>query len=52
MFRPSRREFLHLSGGAAALGLSGSLTFVPSAIADEAREKGYYSYKIGDIEVT
>ncbi len=52
MFRPSRREFLHLSGGAAALGLSGSLTFVPSAIADEAREKGYYTYKVGDMEVT
>lgn len=52
MFRPTRREVLHLSGAAAAFGLSGSLTFLPSAIADEVRDKGYHSYKIGDIEVT
>ena len=48
----SRRDVLHLSAGAAALGLTGSLTFIPSAIADEVREKGYYKYKIGDIDCT
>lgn len=48
----SRRDVLHLSAGAAALGLTGSLTLIPSAIADEVREKGYYKYKIGDIDCT
>ena len=48
----SRRDVLHLSAGAAALGLTGSLTFIPSAIADEVREKGFYKYKIGDIDCT
>jgi hypothetical protein len=52
MFHPSRREVLHLSGAAAALGLSGSLTFLPSAIAQEVRDKGFYGYKIGDIQCT
>lgn len=52
MSTPTRRDFLHITGGAAALGLTGNLTFLPSAIAMEAREKGFYSYSIGDIEVT
>ncbi|MBW8640201.1 MBL fold metallo-hydrolase [Hoeflea sp. WL0058] len=52
MRNATRREVLYLSGGAAALGLSGSLSFIPSAIADEIREKGYHSYAIGDIDVT
>ncbi len=50
MTHPTRRDFLHIAGGAAALGLAGNLTFLPSAIADEVREKGFHSYKIGDIE--
>ena len=52
MPQPSRRDVLHLSAGAAALGLSGSLTFLPSAIAAEARKKGFHAYKIGDITCT
>lgn len=52
MRNATRREVLYLSGGAAALGLSGSLSFIPSAIADEIREKGYHNYAIGDIDVT
>lgn len=52
MHHPTRREVLHLSGAAAALGLAGNLTFLPSAIAQEVREKGFYSYGIGDIQCT
>lgn len=48
----SRRDVIHLAGGAAALGLTGNLTFLPSAIAQEVREAGFYKYKIGDIDVT
>ena len=52
MTNPTRRDALHLTGAAAALGLTGNLTFLPSAVADEVREKGYYAYKIGDIQCT
>jgi len=48
----SRRNFVASAAGSAALGLSGSLTFLPSAMAADVRKKGYYSYKVGsDIEV-
>ena len=47
---PNRREVVLSATGAAALGLTGTLTFLPSALADMAREKGHVSYKIGDIE--
>jgi len=49
----SRRRLILSGAGVAALGLSGPLAFVSSAMAAELREKGYYRYKIGsDIEVT
>lgn len=47
----SRRQVVQSGMAAAALGLSGSLTFLPAAQAASVREKGYYSYKVGDIEV-
>ncbi len=52
MTQTSRRQFLASSAGVAALGLSGQLAFVTSAQAADLREKGYYTYKVGDIEVT
>lgn len=50
MSHHTRREVLHLTGAAAALGLVGNLTFLPSARADEIRDKGYHAYKIGDLD--
>ncbi len=48
----TRRSFVASAAGSAALGLSGSLAFLPSAMAADVRKKGYYSYKVGsDIEV-
>ena len=47
----SRRHVLASGAGVAALGLSGQLAFLPAAHAKDVRKKGYYSYKIGDIEV-
>lgn len=47
----TRRHLLASSAGAAALGLAGPLEFLPTAQAADLRAKGYYSYKIGDIEV-
>jgi len=48
----SRRELIASAAGVSALGLTGSLSFMPSAMAASVREKGYYSYKVGsDIEV-
>ena len=49
-YTPNRREVILSATGAAALGLTGTLTFLPSALADAAREQGYHKYKIGDIE--
>ncbi|MGI9352297.1 MAG: MBL fold metallo-hydrolase [Rhizobiaceae bacterium] len=47
-----RRKFIASAAGVSALGLTGSLSFLPSAMADVVREKGFYSYKVGpDIEV-
>lgn len=47
-----RRQFIASAAGVSALGLTGSLSFLPSAMAADVRKKGYYSYKIGsDIEV-
>lgn len=49
---PSRREFVASAAGVASLGLTGSLSFMPSAMASTVREKGFYSYKVGtDIEI-
>ncbi len=48
----SRREILASAAGVSALGLTGQLAFLPAAHAADLRKKGYYSYKIGDIEVT
>ncbi len=50
MYKPSRREVVLSAAGAAVLGLSGPLRFMPSALADAARDKGFFKYKIGDIE--
>jgi len=48
----NRREFVATAAGVSALGLGGSFSIMPSAMAATVREKGYYSYKIGsDIEV-
>ena len=49
-FTPNRRQVVLSATGAAALGLTGTLTFLPSALADAARDKGYHKYSIGDIE--
>lgn len=47
-----RRSILATGAGAAALGLTGNLAFLPAAQAADLRKKGHYTYKIGDIEVT
>ncbi len=47
----SRRDVLASAAGTAALGLTGSLAFLPPAFAADLREKGFYSYSIGDIEI-
>jgi len=52
MINTTRREFLASSAGVAALGLSGQFAFLPSAQAADLREKGHYTYNVGDIEVT
>lgn len=51
MIKTTRRQFLASSAGVAALGLTGQFAFLPSAQAADVRKKGYYSYKVGDIEV-
>ena len=52
MIKLKRREFIASIAGASALGLGGSLSFLPSTVEAAVREKGYYSYKVGnDIEV-
>lgn len=50
MYKPTRREVVLSATGAAVLGLSGPLRFITSAAADAVRDKGYFSYKIGDAE--
>lgn len=52
MFKTTRREVVLSATAAAALGLAGSLEFLPSALAAGARDKGFVTYKIGDIECT
>ncbi len=47
----TRRDVVLSGAAAAALGLSGPLEFLPSALAADARKKGFVSYTIGDIEV-
>lgn len=48
----NRREFVASAAGVSALGLTGSFAMLPAAMADEVREKGFYSYNVGpDIEV-
>ncbi|MEM9278250.1 MAG: MBL fold metallo-hydrolase [Pseudomonadota bacterium] len=52
MTQIDRRQFIASAAGVSALGLSGSLAFLPTAMAADVRKKGYYSYKVGsDIEV-
>ena len=50
-FTPTRREFLASAAGVSALGLTGSLAFVSTAMAADIREKGFYSWNVGDIEI-
>ncbi len=48
----NRREFLLSAAGVSALGLTGSFAWMDSPLAASVREKGYYSWKVGnDIEV-
>ena len=52
MKKLNRREFVASMAGVSALGLTGSLAILPSAASAAAREKGYYSYKVGqDAEI-
>ena len=47
-----RRSFVASAAGVSALGLTGSFSFLPSALAADVRKNGYYSYRVGpDIEV-
>lgn len=46
----TRRNVVLSAAATAALGLAGPLEFLPSALAADAREKGFVTYKIGDIE--
>ncbi len=49
----NRRTFIISAGvAAAAFGINKQLAFLPSARADELRDKGYFKFKVGDIEVT
>lgn len=49
----NRRTFIITAGvAAAAFGINKQLAFLPSARADELRDKGYFRFKVGDIEVT
>lgn len=50
MIRTTRREMVLSASAAAVLGLSGPLAFLPSARAEEAREKGFNKFNVGDIE--
>ena len=52
MIKTTRRQVVLSASAAAALGLSGPLEFLPSALAATARETGFVKYKIGDIECT
>jgi len=47
MITQNRREFLASMAGVSALGLSGSLAFLPSNALADVREKGFYSFKVG-----
>lgn len=48
----TRRTVVLSAAATATLGLAGPLEFLPMAKADEMRDKGFISYKIGDIECT
>lgn len=52
MLKTTRRDVVLSATAAAALGLAGPLEFLPSALAADAREKGFVTFKIGDIECT
>lgn len=51
MSNVTRRTLLATGAGVSALGLAGSLAFLAPAQAADLRDKGHYSYRIGDIEV-
>src|SRR5262252_10656438 len=52
--RLSRRQFVTAAAFGAALGIDKRLTFVPPAQAQKTPDpaKGFYTYKVGSIEVT
>ena len=53
MTKFSRREaVLSAAAAGAVFGASGRIAFLPSAIAKESMEKGFHTFKAGDIEVT
>ncbi len=52
MIKTNRRRMVLAGAGAAALGLAGPIEFLPAAWAAKAREKGFVSYRIGDLEIT
>ncbi|MCB1506160.1 MAG: MBL fold metallo-hydrolase [Hyphomicrobiaceae bacterium] len=52
-FRVDRREFVVSATAAAAfLGINSRMVFAESPAAADLMAKGYYSFKVGDIEVT
>ena len=50
MFNVTRRNLVLSASATAAIGLSGPLEFLKTAAAADAREKGFVSFKTGDIE--
>lgn len=53
MTNVSRREVVVSAAAAAAVfGVSGRMSLMPSAIAEEAFAKGFHKFAVGDIEVT
>ncbi len=49
----SRRDFvISAAAAAAAFGLSGRLSWMASAAAEQAAAKGFHRFKVGDIDVT
>ncbi len=49
----SRRDVVaSAAAAAAAFGIAGKISFMPSAIAEVAAQKGFHTFAVGDIEVT
>jgi len=52
MIETTRRDVILSAAATAALGLAGPLAFAPAARAADARDKGFVTFRIGDIECT